>query len=264
MENAATSLQHTLETAGATAFNCTTRSTPRRPGKPWWTDECTQAVQARRRAWSRWRRTPTLEAGKEYRRFDAACSKTILKAYRNAWGSHCSSLSFSSSTKRTWDFLHAMEGKKARHPLPLTDGTQAPLDDLQKAELLARHYHQKLSLPSTLHPPPDFHLVLSTSTASPGPQQLAQPFTQKELKEALTTLNTGKAPGHDNIPYEFLTHLTPRYWMDSYIYITPAGCRGPTQPVGNRRYLSPSTNQARIHHYHQLTDPSPSSPASGS
>ena len=103
-------------------------------------------------------------------------------------------------------------------PLPLTDGAQAPLDDPQKAELLAHHYHQKIGIPPTLRPPPDLHHVISTSTASPGPPELERPFTPKELEEALTPLNTGKASGLDNIPYEFLTHLTPPL-LDSLLHI---------------------------------------------
>ena len=68
--------------------------------KPWWNEDCAQAVQARRRTWNRWLRTPPTQAVKEYSRLDAICAKTILQAKRRAWGSHCSSLSFSSSL---WD-----------------------------------------------------------------------------------------------------------------------------------------------------------------
>ncbi|KAG0720741.1 RNA-directed DNA polymerase from mobile element jockey [Chionoecetes opilio] len=103
LEDSATSFHQTLEIAGAAAFYLATRRTPRRPGKPWWNDDCAQAVLARRRAWNQWRQTPTILAGTSYRRLDALCAKTLLKAQRSAWGSHCSSLSFSSSTKRTWD-----------------------------------------------------------------------------------------------------------------------------------------------------------------
>ena len=110
--------------AGRASFNLTTHRSPRRPGKPWWDDSCAQAVRARRQAWNQWRKTPTLQAGRHYRQLDAICAKTILRAKRRAWDSHTSSLSFSSSTKRTWDFIHCMEGKK-NTPLHST-GSQLP------------------------------------------------------------------------------------------------------------------------------------------
>ncbi|KAG0727382.1 hypothetical protein GWK47_004017 [Chionoecetes opilio] len=94
----------------------------RRPGKPWWNDDCARAVLARRRAWNQWRRTPTILAGTNYRRLNAFSAKIILKA-RGVPGAPTAppspSLPF---TKRTWDFLHSMEGRKAHHPIPLTDG----------------------------------------------------------------------------------------------------------------------------------------------
>lgn len=254
LDDAASSFHQTLETAGAAAFHLTTRRTPRRPGKPWWNDDCARAVLARRRAWNQWRRTPTILAGTTYRRLDALCTKTILKAQRKAWDSHCSSLSFSSPTKRTWDFLHSMEGKKARRHIPLTDGARSPLEDPQKAEALAHHYHQRIGVPPSLHPPADLHRAASIAIASPGIPNLAQPFTRQELDVALSKLKAGKAAGKDNIPYDFLTHLTspiqdcllllynsswetrryPNCWKPSVLIPIPKPGKDPTLPSSYR------------------------------
>ncbi|KAG0726082.1 hypothetical protein GWK47_004462 [Chionoecetes opilio] len=72
---------------------------------------------APRRAWNQWRRTPTILAGTNYRRLNAFSAKIILKA-RGVPGAPTAPPSPSLLTKRTWDFLHSMEGRKAHHPIP--------------------------------------------------------------------------------------------------------------------------------------------------
>ncbi|XP_045127731.1 uncharacterized protein LOC123514148 [Portunus trituberculatus] len=80
LDEAATTIAGVLSEAGTAAFPLITRHHPRRPGKPWWDAACVQAVQDRRQAWNQWRRIPTIQAGRAYRRLDAICAKTILKA----------------------------------------------------------------------------------------------------------------------------------------------------------------------------------------
>lgn len=94
LEDAADALQHAKEAAGASTFHRATRITHRRQGKHWWTDKCAKTVKARRSVWSIWKSTPTPAAGRKFRRLDAMCKKTIFKAQRNSWNSHCFSLSF--------------------------------------------------------------------------------------------------------------------------------------------------------------------------
>ncbi|MPD02348.1 hypothetical protein E2C01_097926 [Portunus trituberculatus] len=95
---------------------------------------------------------PTPQAGEKYQRLEDKCTKTILQTKRRAWDSHTSSLSFSSSTKRTWDFLHCMEGRKRTHSIPLCPNPQNLLDGQQKPEALAKHYHTQLGAPPNAPP----------------------------------------------------------------------------------------------------------------
>ncbi|MPC13554.1 putative RNA-directed DNA polymerase from transposon X-element [Portunus trituberculatus] len=207
LEEAAGTLARTLEAAGKTAFRLTTHRSTRCAGKPWWTDECAQTVRDRHRAGNKWRKTPTLQAGTNYRRLDAICARVILQAKRKAWDSHCSSL----STRRTWDFIHAMEEAKTRSPIPIQDPSRQPLSDPQKAEIPADHYCQKIGHPSALHPPSKLTSVITTAITSSGTQELTQPFTSHEMASALGSLKTGKSPGPDHIPYEFLTHSSSSF-----------------------------------------------------
>ncbi|XP_045104412.1 uncharacterized protein LOC123499945 [Portunus trituberculatus] len=109
LDEAATTIAGVLSEAGTAAFPLIPRRRPRRLGKPWWDAACAQAVQNRRQAWNQLCRTPTIQAGRAYRRLDAICAKIILKAKRNAWDLQCSTLSFRSSPKRTMSFLRSME-----------------------------------------------------------------------------------------------------------------------------------------------------------
>ena len=85
-----------------------------------------------------------------------------------------------------------MEGHKAHHIMPLTDNTQSPLDDTQKAALMATHYHQKLGLPSNIQPLQDPGTFIQEAINFPRPPDLTQIYTREEFKVATHTLKTGK------------------------------------------------------------------------
>lgn len=90
----------------------------------------------------------------------------------------------------------------------IQDQNQGPIDDVQKAEILASHIQQKIGITPILQIPFDINQAVIDHISIPGPTELAQPFTARELREAKKELKKNKAPGQDLIPYEFLTHLT--------------------------------------------------------
>lgn len=98
-----------------------------------------------------------------------------------------------------------MEGSS----VPITDNTQAQLDDLEKAEVLANHFHANIGTAPTLDSPQDLHSTINNAINSPKVSEVAQPFTPPEVDRALNSLTPVKAAGNDLIPYEFLKHLTP-------------------------------------------------------
>ena len=253
LEEAAASFSKTLKAAGKAAFHFVTHRTPRKPGKPWWNDECAQAVLARRQAWNKWRKTPTLQAGMHYRKLDAICAKTIMQAKRNAFGIHCSSLSFASSPKRTWDFLHAMEGRKARPPLPLTNKSRDALDDPQKAGLLADHFHLKIGLRPPQRPPAHHRDALANACTSPDIPELSQPFTLQELEAAMKTLKPGKTAGHDHSPTSSFCTSHRLYKNTSYKYTILVGEPATSLPAGNSQLFFPYQSLKRTpHHQHHI------------
>ncbi|XP_045122669.1 uncharacterized protein LOC123511112 [Portunus trituberculatus] len=183
LDEAATTIAGVLTEAGTAAFPLITRCRPRHLGKPW--------LAALTAAW------------------DAICAKTILKAKRNAWDLHCSTLSFRSFPKRTVSFLRSMEGKLVSQNIPFSDDDSTPLADPEKAKIMSEHFHLKIGLPPPLRPPPTLTSVIETAVSSPALPSLAQPFKPHELSSALATLKPGKAPGLDKVPYDFIRHLTP-------------------------------------------------------
>ncbi|KAG0724657.1 hypothetical protein GWK47_040126 [Chionoecetes opilio] len=123
------------------------------------------------------------------------CARTILLAQSKAWGSHCASLSPSSSTKRTWDFFHSTEGKKQRLSLPLKDGANPLLDDPQKAALLAAHYQDKIGLRCPLASSLTIDAAINTAVASPGIPALTRPFTTDEMDRVHLKTGENCGPG---------------------------------------------------------------------
>jgi hypothetical protein len=66
---------------------------PRRVLVPWWTDECRDAIHARKRALKQFQIHPIQENLVSFKRLRAAASRTIRSAKRRSWVAYVSSLS---------------------------------------------------------------------------------------------------------------------------------------------------------------------------
>lgn len=207
LEVAAGSFSSWLVSAGRRAFSLSDRRRVPGCGVPWWTDACRGAVQARRQAWSAWRRCLSGANKLRYRRLDAECTRVLVAARRLAWSSFVSSLSFSSSASRTWRFLSAMKGRASSFSFPLRRDGVALLSDLSKADFLASFFSSLLSTPVPLPDSARLADAICVAEAAPSPPGLSLPFTPQELSSALSALSPRKAAGPDLVPYEFLLSM---------------------------------------------------------
>jgi hypothetical protein len=84
---------------------------PRRVSVPWWTDECRDAIRARKRALKQFQIHPIQDNLVSFEHLHVASRRTIRSVKRRSWKAYVSSLSHSTPTDVVWQRLHRMSGK---------------------------------------------------------------------------------------------------------------------------------------------------------
>lgn len=103
------------------AHGCIPRTSghPRRPPVPWWSDQCRDAIRARRRAFRQFNRHSTESNLIAFRQARAATRRTILGAKRESWRQFVSGLNRSSPTSQIFTQIKRIAGQSAAPPTPV-------------------------------------------------------------------------------------------------------------------------------------------------
>ncbi|MPC34811.1 hypothetical protein E2C01_028213 [Portunus trituberculatus] len=126
---------------------------------PWWSQKCVAALQAKRHAFTAWRRNPIPPLCQCFPYLEAQCKHVILDEKHSAWASFCAFLSFSTSVSQVWSFFRKMVHPQPLFTFPLTSNGVLLTTDAQKADCLATHIHTKLGSPDPV-PTPVLHATL--------------------------------------------------------------------------------------------------------
>ena len=187
-----------------------TTGMPRRPPVPWWTDECKEAIRARRRAFRVFDRMSTAENLVAFRKARARARRTIKEAKRISWMKYVSQLNRFTPTSQVWSQIKRISGKFSSAPLPvLTIGNQTVLAPLDVANKIGHAFAERCSMSNAA---PEFlqHKARCESSlldfSTTVPQPLDKPFTMAELKSAINTLRS-VAEGPDQIHNEMIRRL---------------------------------------------------------
>ena len=134
-----------------------------------------------------------------------------LDATRKArWTEVVESVDFTHSSRKAWQTINQLTGRKTTPPTcPVTADAiasqllkngQFPGADKSFARLTSRE-------------------VSSLSRATSANANLSGDFTTSELRDAISRLKQGKAPGHDNIHPEFVIHqsATTSAWLCAFL-----------------------------------------------
>ena len=89
----------------AKAYVPQTSTNPKRPDKPWYNDECKQAVKNRKDALKRFNLKATLKDHNQFRIFRAKARRTIKESKRTSWRQYVSKLNSRTTTKKTLDMI---------------------------------------------------------------------------------------------------------------------------------------------------------------
>ena len=208
-DEAAVYFTDVLQSAALQSVPKTSGRFPKRP-VPWWTDECTAAVRARRAAFSRVRRHRgdrlCLE---DFRRARARARRTLKTAQKDSWRGYVSSITSLTPLTHIFNRVRKIAGKFTPSPPPvLSHGGDKVAEPKIVADLLADHF-SNVSRKDPAAPMADARTrseALGVDFTSAGGESYNVPFSMPELKTALSQCQDS-SPGSDDIPYVFLRHM---------------------------------------------------------
>ena len=88
-----------------------TSSTNSKKSKPWYNDECKDAIKQRKQALSNFSRYQTKENLNKVKKFSAKARRTIKASKRKSWKSYVSNLNNKTPIKKVWDMIRKIPGK---------------------------------------------------------------------------------------------------------------------------------------------------------
>ena len=186
-----------------------TSTNPKRPDKPWYNDDCKQAVKDRKQALRKFNLRPTKENHNLFRISRAKARRTIRESKRKSWRQYVSKLNSRTTTKKTWDMIRKINGK-GQPPLNHLEVNNTSLESPKDiADALADtickksfsvNYSEKFQRNKALEEKKKLNFN------SPNSEHYNKLFTFKELKSALNKAYDS-CPGQDKVHYHFLKHL---------------------------------------------------------
>jgi hypothetical protein len=186
-----------------------TSTNPKLPIKPWFNDECKQAINERKRALYTFQRYPNLENKLEYKRLQAISRKTIKANKRKSWHEYVNTLQSSTPLKKMWDKVKKIEGKRTSTINHLIKNNDEITNVKDMSNVLGENF-SKNSSSNNYSKKFQKHKKQSERIKyrfdSTNKEDYNKRFTFKELLNALNKSNN-TATGPDDIHYEIIKQL---------------------------------------------------------
>ena len=195
----------TLTTTAGKVFKHSTGTYSTKLSAPWWNDDCHKAKREKRRLKQIFKRHYSLENMLNYKRAAARFKRIIRKTRREYWQNYCSNLTSDSTMSNIWKVFNSIKKKQPPDTYPLQSNSFLSAE--QKSELFADHYFSVYNDSNPIGNEEflrqELHHAITFSH-----QAYNIPFKRSELDAVLKDLPSNKAAGADDVPFEFLSHLT--------------------------------------------------------
>nr|CAH7736489.1 unnamed protein product [Callosobruchus chinensis] len=168
-------------------------------GKPWWTPECSEAINRRRDSFKIYQENPNLTNLLNFKRLDAKAKKVTKKTKRDSWHSYCSSLNSNIPLKKVWQQVNLYKNRR-KDNYHFIDASAGWVEQ----------FHYKLTPCYLTTEPTDI-------PRSENDHELLLPFILQELNIAFKQ-NSNTSPGKDQIHYSMLYHI-PKITKDKLLAI---------------------------------------------
>jgi hypothetical protein len=205
-------IQTFTDTLYDVAKQCIPKSNPnpKKPEKPWFTEECKKAVKARKKALKKFKRQPTQYNLQRYRIKRAKARYVIRCSKKKSWSDYISKLTTRTPMKKCWDMIRRISGKgggaRIKH---LNKNGQNITNPKDIANTLGGTISRNSS---SANYTPKFQRIKARQERKPlnfisqNLENYNKPFSMEELQIALFKSHD-TAPGPDQIHYQILKHM---------------------------------------------------------
>ena len=183
---------------------------PQKPQKPWFDEECKDAIKLRNKAFNHFNHFPTERNFASYKHLHAKARQIIKLKKKTCWRTYIAGLNSNTSSKKIWAIIRKINGKTTDplvHHLHTADGNVTLPKDISNT--LAKTFANNSSAD---HYSPIFnqhktHAELEPlDFTSPIQYQYNKHFSLRELEKALSS-SKNTSVGPDEIHYEILCNL---------------------------------------------------------
>lgn len=189
-------------------------STGKQPKRtiPWWNLECSTTVKHKNKMLSKYKRCPTDENLKEFKKARAQARRTIISSKKNSWKNFISNINSRTPITKMWEQIRKLTNKRTYTSINAVwnENKQLVTDPLQIAELFANYLYKTTSNEETTIEPQlqeDRYLEKFTSDREEH-EEYNQEIHIHEVRWAIKSLKR-TAAGPDRIHSEMLQHLNP-------------------------------------------------------
>ena len=186
----------------------------RRKMVPYWNTRCQDAIDDKRRARDKMKRSRDLMDGIRYREAKAKAQRTLREEQRECWRNYCTTLNDQSKTSEVWRISKKMTGRQTNRGIPMiVENNTKYTNNKDKANAIARCLENNSSHANFT---PEFQQnrikaeekrsleKLEMEEMNP---ELNEDFIYHELDACLRHCKKNKSPGEDKIQYEMLQHM---------------------------------------------------------
>ena len=187
-------------------------STSKKHNKPWFNDDCKNAIRSRKAALRKFSLRPTQGNMNNFKIQRAKSRRTIKLAKKTSWRNYVNKLNSSTKSKKVWDMIRKISGKNPSSPIKhLSKDHVKATNKKNIADLLARTFSKNSSSSNYNR---KFQNIKKTAEKkklnfkSDNFEDYNKPFSLSELADCISKSHN-TAVGPDDIHYEFLKQLPP-------------------------------------------------------
>jgi ribonuclease HI len=231
---------------------------------PWWTTECSEAVNAKRKAFHKYHRTKVQSHYLHYKQLRGQAQGILKRTKKQSWRDLCKSFNEKTKLSVAWKIIKSMDGRlKKRKPIPnFVKEDVIYTTNKEKADLLAQTFAQVSSSANNTPIFSEHRTEFESTPECPTHPQFINPstsldinlpFTLTDLKRVISsTGNT--SPGQDGVTYKMIrglddmslyklldifngiweTGLLPPSWKHSIVVPIPKPGKEPTSASSYR------------------------------
>ena len=185
-------------------------STPNKKNKPWFNNECKEAINKRKAALRKFKKEPTTSNLTNYKLYKAKARKTLKEAKKTCWREYVNGINISTKPKAVWRMIKGIAGKNNSAPIKHLSSDGIKITDKKDiAGKLAENFSENSSSKNYKK---QFQTIKRNAEKcklkfnSNNSEEYNLPFSLVELKNSIQKSHN-TAVGPDEIHYEFIKNL---------------------------------------------------------